>query len=193
MGGNLTEQEIDDCKNHKNYKNIQNFVESGTYKADTTLEAAKKFENVFTIEIVETLFKNAVLRAEGKLPPDPLLTGTAVQVQNINFSLGDSVEMLKLITPQVTDGAVFFIDAHQSGHDTSNNGKWVPLIEELEVILSHKLKHSVFIFDDVRLWKQKCWDWAHIDNNIILQHFAKHKYNVFQSYEKNDRFYVFTQ
>ena len=192
MGGNLTEQEIDDCKNHENYKHIQNFVESGTYKADTTLEAAKKFENVFTIEIVETLFKEAVLRAEGKLPQDNLLKGTSVQVKNINFSLGDSLEMLPLITPQVTDGAVFFIDAHQSGHDTSNNGKWVPLMEELEIILSHKIKPSIFIFDDVRLWKQKCWDWVHINNNKILQTFRNHKVDIFQSYEKNDRFYVYT-
>ena len=99
--------------------------------------------------------------------------------------------MLTLIVPQVSDGSVFFIDAHQSGPDTGNNGKWVPLVEELDIILETKLGPSVFIFDDVRLWKKKCWDWAHITEKSILDQFKKKDVVVIKSYEKGDRFWVF--
>jgi hypothetical protein len=192
MCGNLTEKEIRNCKTTTEHKNIKNFVETGTYKADSTILAAKQFENIFTIEIVENLFKEAVIKAGGKLPNIPLLKGTSVQVKNINFSLGDSTQILNTITHQVSDGAVFFIDAHQSGADTGNNGKWVPLFEELNIILSHKIGPSVFIFNDLRLF-DKHWDWKGINCNKIIEVFQKHKYPILKSYTQNDRFYVLTK
>ena len=193
MGGNLTPDEIKECTSHEKHKNIKHFVETGTYHADTTLEAAKCFENVYTVEIVENLFRKCVERAGGSAPSDMLLTNTVIQVGNISFTYGDSLDMLREVSPQVKDGAVFFIDAHQSGPDTGNNGKWVPLVEELDIILAAGVGPSVFIFDDVRLWKKKCWDWAHVTNTGILGQFEKAGYKVLKSYEKNDRFYVLTE
>ena len=183
MGGSLKQEELDDIKiRGYPYSEIKNFVETGTYKADSTLIAAKSYEYVYTIEIYEPLFLESKQRAENE------------GISNITFLLGDSIEQLKNIIPLVADGAVFFIDAHISGGDSGWNGKIrVPLIEELDVILTENLGPSVFIFDDLRLWKDKVWDWAHITNEFIVEKFKNKGVKLSCFYEKDDRFYVFTK
>jgi hypothetical protein len=184
MGGSLNQDEINEIKeNGHPYNNIKNFVETGTYKGDSTIIAAKNYENVYTIEIFEPLYNESRERAyrEG--------------LRNITFLLGDSLERLKEIMNKVTDGSIFFIDAHISGYDSSWNGKIrVPLIEELDIILSYSLGPSVFIFDDLRLWKTaKAWDWAHITNELLIKKFREKNIKLFSYFEKDDRFYVFTK
>ena len=182
MGGSLNQEEINDLKNEVSpYSTITNFVETGTYKAETTILASKNFEKVFTIEIHEPLYTFSKKKCQDE------------GINNISFYLGDSLSELINIVPQVINGAVFFIDAHASGIDTSwNNYISVPLLEELDIILNYKIGPSVFIFDDVRLWKNMIFDWTHITNDIILNSFKKNNYQVYNSYEKNDRFFVFT-
>jgi hypothetical protein len=185
MGGSLKETEIINCIKQidPKYKNIKNFVETGTYKADSTIMASKHFENVYTIEIFEQLYEESKTRAKNE------------GITNITFYLGDSLDKLKEITPKVLDGAVFFIDAHISGHDSGWNGTTrVPIFEELDIILSNPdLGPSVFIVDDLRLWKTiKAWDWAHITNESIIQKFKDKNIKVSLQFENDDRFYVFT-
>lgn len=184
MGGSLKQEELQEIKNRGNpYSNIKNFVETGTYKADSTIAAAKIFENVYTIEVYEPLYTSSKLRAENE------------NINNINFYLGDSLEKLKEIIPLVTDGAVFFIDAHISGNDSGWNGQnRVPLIEEIDIILTQDIGPSVFIVDDLRLWKtDKAWDWAHITNEFIVEKFKKKNIKISSYFEKNDRFFIFTK
>ena len=182
MGGSLEYKEIQNATEGRVHATIKNFVETGTYKADTTLMAAKHYENVFTTEIHNKLYENSKRRAESE------------GVTNITFMLGNSIDLLKDIVPQVTDGAVFFIDAHISGSDSGWNGaQRVPLFEELDVILDGKVGPSVFIFDDIRLWKNETWDWAHISNMKIIERFKKKGYNIVTFYEENDRFFVLTK
>lgn len=181
MGGSLTYNELIEYLEMKEYKHIKNFVETGTYKADTTLMVSKHFKNVYTTEIVPALHNQSKERAR------------QAGIENITFLLGDSVELLKDITPRVVQGAVFFLDAHQSGGDTSNNGKnHVPLFQELDVILSNKVGPSIYIVDDLRLF-DKFWDWVGITPATILAKFAEHGHNVSKSFAKNDRYYVFTE
>ena len=88
--------------------------------------------------IQQKLFRNFITSARKK--------AVEQKVTNVEFLLGDSIELLKEITPKVLEGAVFFLDVHQSGGDISNNGKnHVPLLQELDVILSHKVKPSIYI------------------------------------------------
>lgn len=185
MGGPLTLEELQETTKGRKHTNIKYFVETGTYKGDTTLMAAQHYSKVYTTEIVEELYKSSMKRAEEE------------NVNNIQFMLGDSVELLKEIVPEVIEGAIFFIDAHISGHDSGWNQKQrVPLMEELNVILSHKLGPSVFIFDDLRFWKGKekqVWDWEHISAQDVLKCFIDHGYDICTFYEKNDRFFVLTK
>ena len=140
MGGSLKQEEIQEIKDHGYpYTEIKNFVETGTYKADSTIIAAKNFDNVYTIEIFEPLYI--------------------------------------------------------SGCDSGWNGTIrVPLIEELDIILSYKLGPSVFIFDDLRLWKTiKAWDWEHITNEFLVQKFKDKDIKLLSYFEKDDRFYIYTK
>jgi len=184
MGGSLTEDEIKTIKDNEKYYHIENFVETGTYKCDTTMLAAKNFKKVFTTEIVKKLYEDAQKIAH--------------EFNNISFLFGDSVELLNIIMPQITEGSIFFLDAHQSGPDTGNNNKQlVPLIEEINTILSYKLGPSIFILDDLRFWKGKelssvAFDWDHISTSGIIQNFITNGKNIVDFYEKNDRFWVFT-
>jgi hypothetical protein len=184
MGGSLTENEILYIQQvGPKYKNIKNFVETGTYKADSTVIAAKLYDNVYTIEIFKPLYEESKLRAENE------------GITNIQFYNGDSLDKLKEITPLVTDGAVFFIDAHISGNDSGWNGNdRVPIIQELDIILSHDLGTSVFIIDDLRLWKTiKAFDWEHITNSVIIEKFKQRNIKINCFFEKSDRFYIFTE
>ncbi len=164
------------------FRHLQNFVETGTYKGDTAMMAARNFFLVYTIEIVPALFQESMKRAAD------------ADVQNIRFNLGDSLEKLPAILAEVREGAFFFIDAHQSGADTGNNNKQrVPLLEELGLILGADLGPSVIIFDDVRFWKgenQQVWDWEHVSQEGITRIIIEAGKNIIDSYVKNDRFFV---
>lgn len=181
MGGSLTYAELQEASRNDAHQNIKYFVETGTYRCETTLLAAKHYEHVYTTEIHEGLHNESKQRAERE------------GVSNITFLLGDSTKLLSSITEKVKEGAVFFIDAHISGADSGWNGVHrVPIYEELEQILPHKVGPSVFIFDDLRLWKSGTWDWAHITSTGIVQKFLLAGYRVLSAYEKNDRFFVLT-
>ena len=191
MGGSLLYSElyeiINNGPNIDTYRNIKNFIETGTYKGDTCIEMSKYFENVYTMEILKNLVDESTNRAK------------EAGIKNITFLHGDTLDLLDEVMRYVADdGGVFFLDAHQSGMDTSNNGKQhVPLIEELNIILSFnkKLKPSVFILDDVRFWKnnkQEAWDWAHISYEIIIDLFKKYDIGIDSYFEENDRFWIFT-
>jgi len=185
MGGPLTYEEIKEATKGRKHSSIKNFVETGTYRGDTAIMASAYYENVYTTEICYERYEESKKRSE-----DAHLT-------NIDFLYGDSQELLKVISPKVTEGAVFFIDAHISGFDSSWNGRErVPLMKELEVILKHNIGPSVFIIDDVRFWKgkeQEAWDWSEISAEKIIKLFVDNGYELASFYESNDRFFVLTK
>lgn len=187
MGGSLTNDELlKACKKACKNNNNKIFVETGTYKGTTTIQAARFFDTVYTTEIKKELWKEAKQNAEKE------------KMTNINFLLGDSLVLLEeKIMPKIRGReVVFFLDAHQSGPDTSNNNKQlVPLIEELKIILSVPLGPSVFILDDLRFWKGQvtpAWDWAHISVQDVLKLFVEYGQVVNDFYTENDRLWIFT-
>lgn len=180
MGGSLTPEEITEIRRSERYRNIKYFVESGTYHGDTTALVSPLFEHVYTIEIHEGLWRAASERFKQE------------KRDNITCLLGSSIDLLKGISDKVKDGAVFFLDAHISGTDSSWDGVHrVPIYEEIDQILHHRLGPSVFVIDDLRLWKQGIWDWAHVSNEGIVKKFVDNGYTVTNYHEKNDRFYVY--
>jgi hypothetical protein len=80
---------------------------------------AEKFQQVYTIEIDERLYKMATNKFASK------------NKENINCLLGDSREVLMSLVPKLcadgkTDKVVFWLDAHWAGDDTVDweNSKW---------------------------------------------------------------------
>ena len=86
---------------------------------------------------------------------------------------------------------MWFLDAHQSGGDTVNNGKNVPLLEELQIILSgmNRDVRNLFVIDDLRLF-DNAPDWKHVSCSNILLLFKKHGVTVRKYYPMNDRFVI---
>lgn len=153
----------------------QVFVETGTYKGETCRMVSPHFGKVFTIEIYEPLYKEAKesFRTYG----------------NIEAYLGDSLEILPQLYQEYKNGAVFYIDAHVSGGDSSYNPNHpVPLLKEIEIINRQTLGPSLFIMDDLRLWKDGCWQG--ISNSNICSQFRPGQIKC--AYEKNDRYWIFT-
>lgn len=175
MGGSLLEEELlGILKKYPGYMDIvKTFVETGTYKGETSRLASKIFTTVHTIEIVPQLYQQAKIAGRG--------------IENIHYHLGDSLQVLKELCRDPVP-AVYFLDSHQSGPDTGNNGKWVPLLEEIDLILSTNSNTCIFILDDVRLFNGP-WDWKGITPEGILKQFGdRAKYHFIE----NDRMVVYT-
>lgn len=80
---------------------IENVVETGTYKGRTTEWFANNFKNVFTTEINETFYNEAIIR----LSP----------YKNVIARLGDSTQLLPVIIEELkklNTNTAFFLDAH---------------------------------------------------------------------------------
>lgn len=186
MGGSLQYTEIENIfKKYPEYKSIiKNFVETGTYKGHTTRMAAKHFENVFTVELNYDLF---------------IESGTKSQEEgliNARHFYGDSTDFLNKIVPTLPDSSIYFIDAHLSGIDSSSiKGNEVPLLSEIDAILTHDKKQNIFIIDDARFWineKFRPQDWKHISLESILNLFQKHNVTIKYHYLTFDRYLIFT-
>ena len=152
MGGSFTENEIHQICSYCHSKPLV-FVETGTYHGDSTIVASKIFPQVITFEISQTLYEGNRSKFE--------------HIPNIQAYLGDSLVLLPTIVPSIQSG-FYFLDAHQSDVDTENNGIWVPLLQELAIILKYIKKGSIIVIDDVRLFDGP-WDWKGISVDTILQ------------------------
>jgi hypothetical protein len=180
MGGQLRATEICSILSKRKKKHGPRvFVETGTYMADTTITASYIFEDVFSVEINKVLYEKATEKCSNRT--------------NIHLTLGDSVQWLSNVLPTLKHkGVVLFLDAHQSGHDTSNNGKWVPLLEELAVI-AKQLKNTtghILIIDDVRLFS-KHWDWEGVSIDTIHKCIEKEGMTPLHSEVVNDRLIIY--
>jgi len=101
MGGSLEFSEIQSAvADRPAYKNLKNFVESGTYRLDTTLMASKHYDNVYSVEICKELYDLCVERKERE------------GADNIHLYFGDSLDHLHDIMPKVLEGSLIFLDSH---------------------------------------------------------------------------------
>jgi hypothetical protein len=157
------------------------FIETGTYKGETCRLVSPHFEKVRTIEIFEPLYHEALASFKA-------WDGA---YDNIQAHLGDSVDVLPRLYDDYKDGAVFYIDAHVSGWDSSHNPQHpVPLLKEIQVINKKPLGPSLFIVDDLRLWKNGDWGEWGISSAGICSQFRPGQ--IKKAYEKNDRYWIFT-
>jgi len=112
------------------------FIETGTYRGNTTRWAAKHFKNVFTIENSEFHFKEAKLLAE--IPGiKPLFGDSRVVLPSVVAELGQSP-------------SVFFLDGHWSGGETAGERDECPLLDELKSLQGRA--GDIILIDDARLF-----------------------------------------
>ena len=149
--------------------NLQDFIETGTYHGNTSVWASRYFQNVITTEYSKETYEKTV----GKY-------GT---VNNVNFVLGDSRAVLKVLVPQLNRPALFWLDAHYSGGETYGQDDESPLIEEIQAISISKYDHFILI-DDARLFTSpppqphRIDQWPSIDEVIEALMSGNHKYYI---------------
>jgi hypothetical protein len=116
---------------------IDAFVETGTFKGETTIWAAKNFKNVFTVENSLILYEEA----QKKLSKYP----------NIKCLFGSSPARLPEIINTLDKPAIFWLDAHWCGGSTYGAGDECPLLNEISLVIKNNESH-IIIIDDARLF-----------------------------------------
>ena len=117
--------------------NVQAFVETGTYKADTSLWASSNFDQVYSIELSPDLYRQTSLKYRN--------------YANINFLNGNSSEILPKIMAEISQPSIFWLDGHWSGDGTAGEENECPLLQEIEAINNFGYEKYIFI-DNARLF-----------------------------------------
>lgn len=118
---------------------ISTFIETGTFKGDTSAWAAERFAKVLTIEASEALHKAAEKRFQG--------------TKNVSVFFGDSPSILRRVIPGLKEPALFWLDAHYTNAPDAagQSGGECPLLDEIAAINEDQHDHFVMI-DDARLF-----------------------------------------
>jgi len=114
------------------------WVETGTFKGNTTHFLALNSRFVFSIEPEPTLFAHAVKRFEGR--------------PNIQIINGLSEVVLPALMPSLPAEVNFWLDGHYSAGDTHKGPVDTPIIQELACIEENIAKFSklTVLIDDIR-------------------------------------------
>lgn len=113
------------------------FIETGTYLGDTVCAMREIFERVYSIELADELYQQALERFADD--------------DGVTLLLGESSEKLHEAAKLAADrGAIFWLDAHWSGGNTARAIENTPIIRELKSIQSHQLDNSIVMIDDLR-------------------------------------------
>lgn len=182
MSGSINIKEIVSFqKEYSQYNGIKIFVETGTYKGSTIFHMSKFFEKLYTVELYEKYYKNAVENAEKN------------NINNIKFYFGDSSGVLPKLILEIKEACIFYLDGHFCGkrsRSVSAQGRF-PLFNEIKAI-STRNYGDVVIIDDYRLFgkniEKKALDWTQVTEENIIKNFDGDK--IFKSFSCNDRFYI---
>ena len=116
---------------------VSTFVETGTYKGQTSFLMSKVFTNVFTVEGSDFYFN--------------LATENLKNVSNVSITKSNSVDYLNSLK-WGRSPAVFWLDAHWCGTQTAGAENECPVIGEIEALKKIDLNGSAILIDDARLF-----------------------------------------
>src|SRR3990167_2621995 len=122
-------------------KNI--FFETGTSSGDTSQQALLVFDKVYSTEISEKLYQEAVQKVG--LP------------SNFYLYLGDSPKVLNQILPTISQDIVFWLDAHYCGVGAGRDSSDSPILQELAEIKRCYSGKCVIMIDDLRGFYSENW------------------------------------
>ncbi len=139
-------------------------VETGTLFGNTTLLLTNFFDEVYTIELQEDLYKIADIKFKNN--------------KKIKCFQGDSPDILNKLSFEIKDNLIFFLDAHWSGDNNNvdwKNSLWKgygintayrnnnhllstnqnPLEEELNIIMNNYKQELIIYIDDIDKFDNK--------------------------------------
>jgi hypothetical protein len=144
---------------YKKKYDISILIETGTYMGDMIYSQLKNFAILYSIELSQELWQNAMRRFEKN--------------RNVILLQGDSGEVLVKLINKIENRAIFWLDGHYSAGITAKGAKDCPIYEELNAIFNSELNH-ILLIDDARLFIGKN-DYPSIEelSNFILNHRSK--------------------
>jgi len=121
-----------------NYSNDY-FIETGTYRGDTLEIIKKNYKNIYSVELSEVFYNNAVNRFKND--------------KNIKICFGNSRYDLLSIISDINSPITFWLDSHWSCVENVGCDKDVlcPVLYELDQIKQHNIKSHTIMIDDIRL------------------------------------------
>lgn len=134
------------------------FIETGTYRGGSVELALQcNFQKIYTIDI-STQHK---LYCETKFKEQ-------VDLKQIEFLFGDTIDVLPNIIEKLTEPSLFWLDSHFDGHSDTCGKFKCPVLQELDIIKSSKIKTHTIMIDDIRLFNsQSEWAVGILVDNII--------------------------
>lgn len=125
---------------YKKKHGLQILVETGTFKGDTVEAMRGEFKKVYSIELSEKFYQDAVKRFSG--------------VGNVELRQGDSGKVMSEIVAKLDAPTLFWLDGHYSGGDTAQGDLNCPVWGELEAIFSAAMQQPfVVLIDDARCFR----------------------------------------
>ena len=124
------------------YKNIKNFIETGTFLGETSILVAENVEEVYTCELSKPIYEKFLMK---------LNQVKKESLEKINHYNNDSLEFLKIINEKSIlskSNTLFWLDSHYSGGLTEGKRK-CPLLKEINYILKNISSDSIILVDDI--------------------------------------------
>jgi hypothetical protein len=118
--------------------NLNILIETGTYLGDMVGSTQKFFNEIYSIELSNSLYERAKKRFS-KLP-------------HIHIVHGDSGKVLPNLLSSIQQHCLFWLDAHYSGGITAKGNCETSIIKELQCILNHPILDHVILIDDARFF-----------------------------------------
>ena len=112
------------------------FIETGTFKGNTTRWASVNFESVFTVE------RSSALHDEHK--------ESLLELGNVKPILGDTRKALPDILRGLDENATIWLDAHWCAQGSAGESDECPLLEELDCLVNRS--EDIILIDDARLF-----------------------------------------
>jgi len=154
----------------KNLFNAEILVETGSSGGNTTDCASKIFNNVYSIEMMDELYKEVFNRFKS--------------INNVHVFHGRSEKVLLKILPKIEGKVIFWLDAHYCGSNTGMSDYLItksqtPIIDELDAIFESKIENPVILIDDVRLFSDPYWPSLEQVHNKIKELFPDYDFIIF--------------
>lgn len=111
-------------------------VETGTFYGAMLLAARPHFERLYSIELDDGLHQRALRLFAGD--------------RAVRLVHGDSGEQLPRILAELSEPALFWLDAHYSGDGTARGPLDTPISAELTAIFKHRAGGHVMLIDDAK-------------------------------------------
>lgn len=115
---------------------LKTLIETGTYYGDMVDALKFDFEKIYSIELSDELYRQAVRRFAGQ--------------PNVELIHGDSGRVLKELLGRIKSPCLFWLDGHYSAGVTARGEKDTPIVEELSHIFSSPDIGHVIVVDDAR-------------------------------------------